>query len=81
VQRWQALATPELHIPKTRSTVKVFIIDKTSHMSKFPASDLLHPIVPGFEEMYCRDIAFLVENPSSKHKYATLLLNLRVRED
>jgi hypothetical protein len=59
----------------------VFIIDKTSHMSKFSASDLLHLIVHGFEEMYCREIAFLVEHPSSKHKYATLLWNLRVRKD
>lgn len=50
-------------------------------MSKFPASDLLHPIVHGFEEMYCREIAFLVKHPSSKHKYATLLWNLRVRKD
>lgn len=72
---------PELHIPASRNTVKVSIIDTTSHMSKFPASEFFDPTVPGFTEMDACDFAFLVEHPSNTSKYATLLFDLGVRKD
>lgn len=72
---------PELYIPESKSTVKVAIINTTSRMGKFPGAAFIDPIIPGTEEMHCVSFAFLIEHPTSTHKYATLLFNLNIRKD
>ena len=72
---------PDLNIPNSKNTVKVSIIDTTSHMSGFPASGFVDPTIPGFTEMDCCDYAFLIEHPKSGSKYDTILFDLGVRKD
>ena len=72
---------PDLQIPPSQATVKVSIIDTTSHMSKFPMFAFVDPLMPGHSEMNCCDFAFLIEHPKSGHKYDTLLFDLGVRKD
>jgi glyoxylase-like metal-dependent hydrolase (beta-lactamase superfamily II) len=72
---------PELNIPSSEVTVKVSIIDTTSHMSKFPMFAFVDPLMPGHTEMKCGDFAFLIEHPKSGNKNDTLLFDLGVRKD
>ncbi|KAH7399182.1 metallo-beta-lactamase superfamily protein [Phaeosphaeria sp. MPI-PUGE-AT-0046c] len=76
-----ARSPPDLCIAESKITVKIPIIDTTSHMSKFPASGFVDPMVPGFAEVDCCDFAFLIEHPTSTHKCSTLLFDLGVRKD
>ncbi|KAH7041514.1 metallo-beta-lactamase superfamily protein [Microdochium trichocladiopsis] len=64
----QPQAPPDLRIPDSQVTVKVSIIDTTSHMSKFPMFAFVDPLMPGHHEMNCGDFAFLVEHPKSGNK-------------
>lgn len=67
-----ARAAPNLHIPESKKTVKVSIIDTTSDMSKFPRSEI---------ELDCCCFGFLIEHPSTKHKYATMPFDLGVSKN
>jgi glyoxylase-like metal-dependent hydrolase (beta-lactamase superfamily II) len=72
---------PDLNIPESQATVKVSIIDTTSHMSKFPMFAFVDPLMPGHDKMNCCDFAFLIEHPKSGNKYDTMLFDLGVRKD
>lgn len=73
-----ALAAPDLHIPQSKSTVSVRIIDTTSHISNVPLNLFVAPNIEGYDVLSCPAYSFLVEHPSSSRK---LLFDLGVRKD
>lgn len=69
---------PDLNIPSSSSTVKVHVIDTTSHISKIPTSLFLEPQYEGIEFLDCPAFSFLIEHPPSGRKF---LFDLGVRKD
>jgi glyoxylase-like metal-dependent hydrolase (beta-lactamase superfamily II) len=72
---------PPLNIPNSPKTVKVSIIETTSHMRNFPMWTFVEPLMAGHHEMEGGSYAFLVEHAKSGHKYDTLVFDLGVRLD
>ncbi|BCS02206.1 MBL fold metallo-hydrolase [Aspergillus luchuensis] len=72
---------PPVEIPKSQSTVDIYIIDTTSFMSGFPASSFVEPLVSGFDTVNVGSYAYLIRHPGSKTKYGTMLFDLGVRKD
>ncbi|XHG06573.1 Gamma-lactamase fdb1 [Aspergillus wentii] len=81
--KWQLPGYPQppVEIPKSQSTVDVYIIDTTSFMSGFPASSFVDPLVPGFDTMNAGSYAYLIRHPGSNTKYGTIMFDLGVRKD
>lgn len=72
-----ALPPPNLHIPPSRTTISVRIIDTTSHISKIALDRFMSPPIAGFTHLSCPAFAFLIEHPSGRK----LLFDLGVRAD
>ena len=72
---------PPVDIPKSQSTVEVYIIDTTSFMSGFPASAFVEPLVPGFDTINVKSYGYLIRHPGSNTKYDTIVFDLGVRKD
>ena len=77
-----AKSPPDLHIPQSKHTVTVSVIDTTAHVA-LPASIMMEPSVPGYDTLAACCYAFLIkhENPDAKGKYDTMLFDLGVRKD
>ncbi|KAJ4137141.1 Gamma-lactamase fdb1 [Fusarium equiseti] len=73
---------PPVAIPKSQSTVDVYIIDTTSFMSGFPASTFVEPLVAGFDTINVGSYAFLIKHTGPEpSKYDTVVFDLGVRKD
>lgn len=59
------------------STVRVRIIDTTSHIGNIPAAAFMSPELPGLSKLAGPSFSFLIEHPSSR----CLLFDLGVRKD
>lgn len=70
---------PDLKVPLSHadSTVRVRIIDTTSHIEGLAAAPFLAPVFPGLTELSAPSFSFLIEHPSSR----LLLFDLGVRKD
>ncbi|KAF8867386.1 Metallo-hydrolase/oxidoreductase [Acephala macrosclerotiorum] len=68
---------PDLKIPSLSTTVKVRIIDTTSHISGIPTSGFIQPDIKGLNTLNCPAYSFLIEHPSNR----SLLFDLGVRKD
>lgn len=68
---------PPLNIPHSDVTVKVSIIDTTSHIAGIPTEIFIQPHIKGFDHLDCPAYSFLIEHPSGKR----LLFDLGVRKD
>ena len=68
---------PDLKIPSSTTTVKVRIIDTTSHISGIKLAAFVQPPIKGFEALSCPAFSFLIEHPSNRK----LLFDLGVRKD
>lgn len=72
-----AKPTPPLNIPDSDVTVKVSIIDTTSHIAGIPTNIFVQPPIKGYDYFDCPAYSFLVEHPSGKR----ILFDLGVRKD
>ena len=54
-----------VEIPKSQSTVEVYIIDTTSFMSGFLAVAFVEPLVPGFDTINVMSYRYLIKHPGS----------------
>ncbi|WPH02675.1 Metallo-hydrolase/oxidoreductase [Acrodontium crateriforme] len=79
----QSKPLPDLHIPHSRSTVSVSIIDSTGHVSNIPVKAFMEPPVPGYDLLSAPCYSFLIKrnNPENPSKYDTLLFDLGIRKD
>lgn len=68
---------PALNIPPSTTTVKVSIIDSTSHISNLPSAEFMGPPIKGYDFLDCPAFSFLIEHPSGRK----LLFDLGVRKD
>jgi glyoxylase-like metal-dependent hydrolase (beta-lactamase superfamily II) len=68
---------PDLKIPPSSSTVKVQIIDTTSHIAGIDVTTFFTPVIPGYTEINCPSYSFLISHPSGRK----LLFDLGVRKD
>jgi glyoxylase-like metal-dependent hydrolase (beta-lactamase superfamily II) len=68
---------PNLNIPYSNTTVRVRIIDTTSHISGIPLAPFVRPSIAGFKTLSCPAYSFLIEHPSNRK----LLFDLGVRKD
>ena len=71
-------SSPQLNIPSSNSTVKVHIIDTTSHIQKIPWSVFAEPHIKGFDYVDCPAFSFLIDHPTNGRK---VLFDLGVRKD
>ncbi|KAH8431735.1 uncharacterized protein LDX57_009390 [Aspergillus melleus] len=69
-------SAPQLHIPASKHTVDVSIIDSTARI-KIPLQAFIKDPLPGHEHLQCPAYSFLVEHPSGKK----VLFDLGVRKD
>jgi len=78
----QAIPPPDLHIPHSKNTVMVSVIDTTAFIG-ISASKFVEPPMLGNEKLHAACYAFLVKhsNPNAESKYDTLLFDLGVRKD
>lgn len=72
-----AKPAPALNIPSSTTTVKVSIIDSTSHISNLPSSEFMGPPIKGYDFLDCPAFSFLIEHPSGRK----LLFDHGVRKD
>jgi len=68
---------PDLKIPSSNTTVRVRIIDTTSHISGISLASFVQPEIAGFKTLSCPAFSFLIEHPSNRK----LLFDLGVRKD
>lgn len=68
---------PPLNIPNSDVTVKVSIINTTSHIAGIPTSIFVQPPIKGYDYLDCPAYSFLIEHPSGKR----ILFDLGVRKD
>jgi glyoxylase-like metal-dependent hydrolase (beta-lactamase superfamily II) len=68
---------PNLKIPPSPETVKVQIIDTTSHIAGLDITTFLTPAIPGYTEIHCPAYSFLITHPFGRK----LLFDLGVRKD
>jgi DNA repair photolyase len=68
---------PDLKSPPSSSTVKVQIIDTTSHIAGIDVTRFFTPVIPGYTEISCPAYSFLISHPSGRK----LLFDLGVRKD
>ncbi|RDW61492.1 hypothetical protein BP5796_11384 [Coleophoma crateriformis] len=69
---------PDLQIPLSTSTVHVQIINTTAHITDFPMSLMVYPVVKGHESLSAPVYSFLITHPSSNRK---VVFDLGVRPD
>lgn len=74
---YPAKSPPRLNIPHSDVTVKVSIIDTTSHIAGIPTNIFVQPPIKGYDCLDCPAYSFLIEHPSGKR----LLFDLGVRKD
>ncbi|KAE8453648.1 hypothetical protein EG329_009159 [Mollisiaceae sp. DMI_Dod_QoI] len=72
-----AQSPPDLKIPSSPSTVKVKIIDTTSHIGGIATTHFMQPEIKGHSALTCPAFSFLIEHPSNRK----LLFDLGVRKD
>ena len=72
-----AAGLPDLHIPQSKSTVSVRIIDKTSLVQGIPLSIFLEPQIEGFTSLKAPAYSFLIEHASGRK----VVFDLGVRAD
>ncbi len=68
---------PDLKIPSSSASVKVQIIDTTSHIAGIDVTAFFDPVIPGYTEINCPAYSFLITHPSGRK----LLFDLGVRKD
>ena len=78
----KAQSAPDLHIPESKNTVTVSIIDTTAVVT-VPAAMFMEPIIKGVESLKACCYSFLIkhDNPDAKTKYDTMVFDLGVRKD
>jgi len=67
-----AKPTPPPNIPDSDVTVKVSIIDTTSHIAGIPTNIFVQPPIKGYDYLDCPAYAFLVEHPSVRKDWQNL---------
>lgn len=72
---------PPVHIPVSQATVEVAIIDTTSRMRNFAASNFVEPHVQGLDCLDAGSYSFIVKHAPSGNKHDTILFDLGVRKD
>lgn len=72
-----AKPAPQINVPLSDITVKVSIIDTTSHISGIPTSVFVQPQIKGYDYLDCPAFSFLIEHPDGRR----ILFDLGVRKD
>ena len=72
-----ANSAPDLHIPSSKATVKVSIIDTTTHIDGVLSGAIIEPGIPGYEHLNCPSYSFLIEHSSGRK----ILFDLGIRKD
>lgn len=72
---------PPMDIPPSQNIVEISIIDTTTYMTGFPASDFVEPDIAGFDIITCHSLAYIIKHPHSGTKYDTMVFDLGVRQD
>lgn len=75
------MASPQLDIPKSDSTVKVSIIDPGLRINNIGITTFLEPVVDGFTHMNCPAFSFLIEHQDASGKTEKYLFDLAARKD